>query len=470
VASLQGKIAIAERQLKAARGEPVELGRYPLSTEQLALRNYEERLAQDEKTRNTMLGWADVSVDDLFVAELRAGIAGKLTDAALQELVGRRIERYKLLGNTTVAFGSDEWRAVARAMCVSELEALSRVVERDEGDYSGSPEHPLLLNVPPVVEEKTPVLLRDLFNRYVAELKANGRGEGAERRWRPVIEDLIVFARTTDAQRLTKKVLVEWKDAKMKSLAPRTVRDVYFTAVNAVLNWAVANDQIDDNPARTIKIKVAAKPVVRPKGFTYEEAQKVLQFSRAYKPKRTGNTQTEEASQTSAAKAWAPLLCAYTGSRISEITQLRKEDVRLENGIHFIRITPDAGRVKNRQYRDVPLHQHIIEEGFLELVDASSPGPIFYPTFRGSRKADPAQTVSGRISNWLKASGVVPEGVSPNHGWRHAFKTTGLEVGIDARVLDAIQGHAARTAGENYGDVTLVAKKRAIDKLPTIVI
>jgi site-specific recombinase XerD len=65
---------------------------------------------------------------------------------------------------------------------------------------------------------------------------------------------------------------------------------------------------------------------------------------------------------------------------------------------------------------------------------------------------------------------VVPEGVSPNHGWRHAFKTTGLEVGIDARVLDAIQGHAARTAGENYGDVTLVAKKRAIDKLPTIVI
>ena len=96
MASLQGKIAIAERQLKAARGEPVELGRYPLSTEQLALRNYEERLAQDEKTRNTMLGWADVSVDDLFVAELRAGIAGKLTDAALQELVGPRIERYKL--------------------------------------------------------------------------------------------------------------------------------------------------------------------------------------------------------------------------------------------------------------------------------------------------------------------------------------------------------------------------------------
>lgn len=468
VASLQGMIAKAERQLRAARGEPVEPGRYPLTTEQLALRNYEERLAQDEYARNSMRNWASVGVDDLFVAELRAGIAGRLTDIALQELVGLRIERYKLLGNTTVAFGSDEWRTVARAMCASELEALARITERDEGDYSGCPEHPVLTNVQPIAEEKPAAPLRDLFNRYVAELKANGKGEGAEKRWRPVIEDLIAFARTTDARRITKKVLVEWKDAKMKVLAPRTVRDVYFTAINAVLNWAVANDELEDNPARSIKIKVAAKVVTRPKGFTNAEAQKVLAFTRSYRPVRTGNPQTDETPQVSAAKVWAPMLCAFTGSRISEITQLRKEDIREENGIQFLRITPDAGRVKGRQYRDVPLHQQIIEEGFLEFVTASKPGPLFYPSFRGPRKADPAQTVSGRISNWLKASGVVPEGVSPNHGWRHAFKTNGLEVGIDARVLDAIQGHAARTAGENYGDVTLLTKKRAIDKLPYI--
>jgi hypothetical protein len=33
-------------------------------------------------------------------------------------------------------------------------------------------------------------------------------------------------------------------------------------------------------------------------------------------------------------------------------------------------------------------------------------------------------------------------------------------------VLDAIQGHAPRTAGDNYGDVTILAKKKGIDKLP----
>jgi site-specific recombinase XerD len=43
------------------------------------------------------------------------------------------------------------------------------------------------------------------------------------------------------------------------------------------------------------------------------------------------------------------------------------------------------------------------------------------------------------------------------HGFRHRFKTIGLEAGISTRVLDAIQGHAARTAGDSYGDVTVKA-------------
>ncbi|WP_416796293.1 tyrosine-type recombinase/integrase [Ciceribacter azotifigens] len=163
---------------------------------------------------------------------------------------------------------------------------------------------------------------------------------------------------------------------------------------------------------------------------------------------------------------FAALHCAFTGSRISEITQLRKEDIRTENGITYIRITPEAGTVKNRQFRDVPLHSQVIEKGFLKFVAASSDGPLFYPPMRGPRKANPAQTVSGRISNWLQKAGVIPPGVRPNHGWRHAFKTTGLDIGIDGRVLDAIQGHSPRTAGENYGNVSLLAKKRAIDQFP----
>jgi hypothetical protein len=250
VANLQSQISIAERKAHAAKGVPIAIGRYPLSIEQLALRNYNERLVLDEERRNAGPQWADVGIDDLYVADLRAGIAGKLNDATLQELVGHLVERYRQLGNTTATYGTDEWRVTARAMCISELEALARMSERDEGDYTGKPEHPLLANAPPTpAEEVPPVLIRDLFNRYVAELRANGKGAEAEKRWRPVVEDLIIFAKTTDARKLTKKTFIDWKDAKLRSLAPRTVKDVYLTAANAVLNWAVSNDLLTDNPA-----------------------------------------------------------------------------------------------------------------------------------------------------------------------------------------------------------------------------
>jgi hypothetical protein len=34
------------------------------------------------------------------------------------------------------------------------------------------------------------------------------------------------------------------------------------------------------------------------------------------------------------------------------------------------------------------------------------------------------------------------------------------------RVTDAIQGHAGKSAADDYGDISLVAKARVIDALP----
>ncbi|WP_159946343.1 tyrosine-type recombinase/integrase [Rhizobium sp. 18065] len=466
VAQLRFKILQAAEKAALQQGKPVEYGRYPLPVDQIALRNYHERLAFDSELRQTSHAYASVGIDDRLVAMLREGAAGRLTDSVLETLVGQRITRYTQLGNTTASQGTPEWRGLAMALCGSELEALARAAERDEGDYTGQPNSPMLVAAEIQVDELPPVELRNLFDRYITELKANGKGTEAEKRWRPVIEDLIAFAKTKDARKINKKTLVAWKDTKIKTLSPRTVKDVYLTAVNAVFNWAISNDLLDENPASTIKLKVAPKVLNRPKGFTRDEATRILKFSLAYQPKPSSNPQTQEKPQTSAAKNWAPLLCAFSGARISEITQLRKEDIRMEGDTAVMRITPEAGKVKTRQYRDVPLHKQIIDKGFLEFVETSPSGPLFYPVMAGKRKADPAQTVSGRISNWLQKEGIIPDEVSPNHGWRHAFKTTGREVEIDSRILDAIAGHASRTAGEDYGDVTVIAKKKAIDRLP----
>jgi integrase len=311
----------------------------------------------------------------------------------------------------------------------------------------------------------TPVYLRSLLDAYLKELERNGKGREARKRWTPVFEDLARFAGHNDAARLSKQNLIDWRDAKLETLSPKTVADVYLASVRAVLTWAVENDKLPRNPAEGVKVKKTKRAQGREKGFRTEEAVAILKTCLAYVPAVHGNPANREAPQTTAAKKWAPLLCAFTGSRISEITQLRKQDLRQEGDVAIVRITPDAGSVKSGQYRDVPLHQQIIDLGFLDFVKNAPGGPLFH-TARDGRELQGARTTSGRLSQWLQAQGVIPAGVSPTHGWRHRFKTVGREAEISDRVLDAIQGHAARTAGEDYGDVTIIAKKKAIDRLP----
>lgn len=466
VALLQHEIALAERRA-VDNGQQVATGRYPLAHDQIALRNYQARLVDDEELRNSDPRYAlHGFVDDVLVARLREGIAGRLTDSELAEIVGNRIERYRRLGNTTADIGTDEWRSLARAMCISEYEALARVAERDEGDFTGKPEHALITEAQPVAEEKPPVPLKRLFLDYVASREAIGRGRGIRQRWTPVFDDLAKFIKHNDARRLTKQNLMEWRDARLKTLSPKTVGDVYLASVRTVLKWAVANDRLETNVAEKVRQEVPKKQLTREKGYTDSEALVILRAARDHQPDVSDNPAAMEAPQTTAAKRWAPILCALTGARIAEITQLRKQDFRKEGDVHVMRITPEAGSVKAGNYRDVPLHPQLVEMGFVAFVEAAPDGPLFFPSKPGKSGSAGARTVAGRISQWLQSLNIVPDGLSPSHAWRHRFKTVGREQGIADRTLDAIQGHASRTSGDNYGDVTIKAKTKAINMMP----
>jgi len=141
VAQLQHKIAVAER--KAGQGRSLaSQARYPLAPGELALSHYMQRLAFDDELRNDPR-WASVMIDDHLVGRLREAIAGRACNEELQALVGEQIERFRAVGNIDAAQGSDEWRVIARALCIAEYEALERVLERDEGDFGGTPlRHP----------------------------------------------------------------------------------------------------------------------------------------------------------------------------------------------------------------------------------------------------------------------------------------------------------------------------------------
>jgi integrase len=438
-----------------------------LQTDQIALRNYQDRLAQDEYARNVNPQYAGVPIDERFVTSLRDGIAGKLSDRELQELVGHRIEYYRMLGNTDNVFGNDGWRALARAFCISEYEALERVAERDEGVFSGGPKEPLLAQAAPITDDLPPVPIWDLFAAYVASRELIGFQRDGGKRQKSVIKSLVAFVKHQDARRLKRSDIRAWRDDLMTKKSAKTVSDIYLSAIRSMLKWAVENERLPENVAETVRQPKGKRVMKREIGYTDAEALAILRASSSYEsPVGIGGVREHVA--TRAAKRWVPLLCAFTGARVAEMTQLRKEDIRQEGSIHVLRITPDAGTVKSGGYRDVPLHQQVIDLGFLEFIASASDGPIFNRSQSADLKVQrkSANRVGTDICEWLQANNLVPKGLMPNHAFRHRFKTTGRELGVSDRVLDAICGHTSRTAGDAYGDVTVTARHNAISKFP----
>lgn len=315
-----------------------------------------------------------------------------------------------------------------------------------------------------------PVLLLDLFNGYVTE---RNPAPATVKSFKAKVEAFGRFLGHGDARRVTKQDVARWKDFLLERgrsdggpLNPKTVRATYLSAIKVTLKRGFDSGQLSANVAEGVG--VAGKkhqPSLRSKGFTDAEAVKIL-----------AATQTEPASGLSVerklARRWVPWLCAYTGARVNEITQLRAKDIAQVDEIWTIRITPEAGSTKDGKARVVALHPHLLEQGFHELAN-SSEEPIFFDPSRsrgGTAQNPQAKKVGEFLARWVRQEvGITDREIAPNHGWRHRFKTVARDEGMQFEVREYIQGHAPRTEGEAYGDFTPKATLKEISKLPRYV-
>lgn len=380
-----------------------------------------------------------------------------------------------LIGND---FSVDPWsidktaRAVATALQKASL-TLRRLergdLEWDVGlvDDHSSRTHPAV-SQPLRTEAKgvDEVSLIGLVEAWWKEAKSAGRKPSTYDSYRNAFTYLAKFLKHDDATKVTTKDVIGFKNHRLSTPSPKTgkvvsaktVKDSNLSALKVVFDWGVSNGLLQQNPANGVTLKVAKPPRVRSKGFSDEEAKAILSGAQAH-------VQGQESWKTFQAKRWIPWLCAFTGARVGELAQLRKQDVFQRDGIWIIHITPEAGTVKTNEARDVPLHQQLIELGFPVFAQESDSGHLFLNVDPSEDSRGARRGLKNRLAEFGRS--FVPDpNVAPNHGWRHRFKTIGMEAGIPPRILDAIQGQAPRTVAETYGEVTLKTMVGEILKLP----
>lgn len=344
------------------------------------------------------------------------------------------------------------------------LPAVTLLERRANGDYSrdDTPDSfPAFTNGP---MRTAGISCWDLFEAFVKALKP---ADNTVQRWRAVFLEMQRHFADVGADGVTEDTARAWvRGLVTEERSATTVREVWLSSSRRVFGWGAEHKHVRRNPFADIKVDVPRQSRSREtKAFTEEEARTILRAALAIKKPNT---------PLDRAKRWVPWLCAYSGARAGEVTQLRGDDIEKRGSFHYMKLMPDAGTIKTRKTRIVPIHEHLIAQGFLETVRSVGKGALFYddktPRRASSDPMNPSRSragnVRGDLAEWVRAQGVTDPELSPTHAWRHSFKQIAERVGITEKVHDAITGHAPASEGRKYGQPTAEDMANALKKFP----
>ena len=343
--------------------------------------------------------------------------------------------------------------------------AISTLEKRASGDYSRD-ETPDAF--PPFTDgpsRAAGVSCWELFGAFVMAAKP---ADKTVSRWRAVFLEMQREFADVGANGITEDAARKWVHGLItKDRQAITVREVWLSSSRRVFGWAREHKRVGQNPFKEVRVDVPRKAQTREEGrsFTDAEASVILNASLSYQKPVTPAERT---------RRWVPWLCAYSGARSGEITQLRGIDVEDRKGLYVMKLTPEAGTIKTGKSRVVPIHEHLVAQGFLEMVKQVGKGALFYNDKTPQRpSADPlkpsrprADTARAHLGTWVRQLGVDDPDISPNHAWRHTFKRIADEVGMPEKMNDAITGHTQATEGRKYGAPTAAAMAEALSKFP----
>ena len=253
----------------------------------------------------------------------------------------------------------------------------------------------------------------------------------------------------------------------------------YLSNISPLFAWAKQDRRITiDNPVDGLHFDAKRNRKTR-RPFLVEEINDILAS-----PLFTGflsDKQEHVAGDQHARdwRFWIPIICIFTGSRISEIAQLRVEDVRCDYGIWYLDIVEDEEserRVKNRKCRVVPIHETLIRLGLLrfhadQIQRSKNDGnPMLFVGLKPDSRGFIGNTPGRFFRDYLERIGVKEgaDGLGP-HTFRHTladeFRMAGF---MDSEFGPLILGHSSTSVTGRYGRLpegTLKARNNLVQGL-----
>lgn len=403
----------------------------------------------------------------------------------------------------SITKGDAQYRDLCQRLLRAQLEALTRIEERDRGNYAGKPRDPLIKPPLHVVDDvakpgETIMELYDAFadenprrvkadtlrmNRRIVELFAQHVGatfpaskidKRAVREWKAALRKLPIKAAEVREFRTLKfaKIIARNEELKRPTISARTINK-YLSALGAFCSWLIDQGYIDNNPVDGMHATID------------KDERSVLpytadQLSRIFTSPLFTGCQSEDQPhlpgdvQVLDHRYWLPLLSLFTGARLGELAQLLTVDVREIHGQPVIHITREGDKAKTTKtkgsQRVIPLHPQLIKLGFLNFhATAQARGDKrLFPEIEPDTRGQLAGTYSRFYGRYVHRIGVKDDKSVNFHSYRHGFADALRRAGFRDEEFGFLLGHVKASTTGRYGILAEGSLKQASGMIEAI--
>lgn len=419
----------------------------------------------------------------------------------VDHMVNDFINRNKLIVNK----GSPEWVDLARKLMRAEIEALERTLERDNGDYSGTPKDPIIKPVTGTARKQAVKgeTILELFQIYAAENPRNISSDTLNQARRDIGTFVDYVGSNCPVSRMDKKAVREWKALLMRYpvkasetkafsgmkiaqivkynekvgkpvLTPRTVNR-YLSNLGAFCNWLVNHGYIDQNPTDGMSLSKENKISTFP--FTSEQLNTLFKsplFAGCQSATEWRNVAKTGTIKIRDHRYWVPLIMLFSGARPAEIAQLNIEDVRQEHNQWIMHITTEGDgdkSVKTRgSMRVVPIHSELIKLGFLDYHASMKRAeqPRLFPLAERNSRGQMIADFSREFGRYLERIEMkIGRGLSL-YSFRHGAADALRRAGYLDEQFGFILGHTSGTMTGRYGMMPEGMLQQRVDLIESI--
>lgn len=242
-----------------------------------------------------------------------------------------------------------------------------------------------------------------------------------------------------------KRIIEDYITELHKKYSQKTIKRKIAT-LKAYYSYLEEQEIIADNPFRKIKVKFKEMKIL-PRVIPREEIEQLLNYMYS-----VGGKEIRQSKYWLRDIAVTETLFA-TGARVSEISNIKAENVNLNTGL--IRIMGKGGKERYIQIVSSDILD-ILKEYYEKNAEVIKRCGFFFINSRGCRFTE--QSIRMMLKKYAKMAGI-ERNITP-HMFRHSFATYLIEEGADISFVQQILGHSSIKTTQIY--IHVAAKMQAV--------